>query len=194
MRLAWLAPALLLAVTPARAAVLHFDDLAGNPGAALPAGYGQLSWTSLNPIHAVNVALYAPVVPGFVAAVRTPQNVAFNSIAGSPSAVRMAVPGGFDFLGAWWTSTYVAQTLTLEGRLGGALLYGTSFGITDTAALHVPLAWTGIDELVISGSAATYWAMDDFAYEPHPLTAVPLLLPASFLLSGLIALVILSRG
>jgi type II secretory pathway pseudopilin PulG len=132
---------------------------------------------------AIAAILGAVALPRLVDSASSARSTALNTaLGGTRTAIVLANV----------TSTYVSQTLTLEGRLDGALLYSASFGITDTAALHVPLAWTGIDTLVIIGSTATYWVMDDFAYEPHPLAVVPPPLPLLSAATGLLALLLVA--
>lgn len=152
---------LLLASAGASAGVIGFDDLAGDETEAIADGYQGFTWNNLG-------AIRADAYPGsgYAAGTVSFANTAFNRDGGI-AAVSKA--GGFDFVGAWFTSAWLEQELAFEGWREGQLLYSTaaSYVLDTTTPLWIGLGWSGIDTLVIYNSSGTQWAMDDFTV-PEP--------------------------
>lgn len=152
---------LLLASAGASAGVIGFDDLPGDETEAIAAGYQGFTWNNLG-------AIRADAYPGsgYAAGTVSFANTAFNRDGGT-AAVSKA--GGFDFVGAWFTSAWLEQELAFEGWRDGQLLYSsaTSWVLDTSTPLWIGLGWSGIDTLVIYNSSGTQWAMDDFTV-PEP--------------------------
>jgi len=159
---------LLLASAGACAGVIGFDDLAGDESAPIANGYQGFDWDNLG-------AIRADAYPGsgYAAGTVSFANTAFNRDGGI-AAVSKA--GGFDFVGAFFTSAWLEQELAFDGWRDGRLVHSTAVSyVIDTATpLWIGLGWKDIDTLVIYNSSGTQWAMDDFTVPE----------PASFALFG----------
>src|SRR5688572_6515309 len=96
-----LAALLTLASAPARADVIHFDDLTdpGGLGTPVPLGYKGFNWTNFS---AVNGTLYPPF-SGFNTGVVSAPMVVFNG-AGAPTILTSLTD--FDFVGAAFTAAW----------------------------------------------------------------------------------------
>lgn len=159
---------LLLASAGACAGVIGFDDLPGDESAPIANGYQGFDWDNLG-------AIRADAYPGsgYAAGTVSFANTAFNRDGGI-AAVSKA--GGFDFVGAFFTSAWLEQELAFDGWRDGRLVHSTagSYVIDTATPLWIGLGWKDIDTLVIYNSSGTQWAMDDFTVPE----------PASFALFG----------
>lgn len=154
---------LVLCCAGSEAAVIGFDDLPGDENGVIASGYQGFDWTNMGVI-----AADAYPDSGFAAGVVSQANGAFNH---GGDTVTISKAGGFDFVGAWFTSAWYEQELSFEGSRNGALLYWTdvSFVIDTLAPTWIALGWHGIDTLTIYNSSGTQWVMDDFTV-PEPGT------------------------
>lgn len=161
--------ALLLALTSfaASAAVIDFDDLAGDETSVVADGYQGFNWLNVGTIGAE-----AYPGSGFANGMTSYANVAFNQ-GGATASISRA--GGFDFLGAYFASAWFDQELSFEGSRNGQLLYATdvSYVIDTLAPQWIALDWRGIDTLTIYNSSGTQWAMDDFTVSVAAPVDVP---------------------
>ncbi|MBQ5949738.1 PEP-CTERM sorting domain-containing protein [Massilia sp. ST3] len=149
--------------TWASAGVIGFDDLPGEETTVVANGYGGFDWDNVGVIRAD-----AYPGSGYELGAVSFANTAYNRD-GAPVAISKA--GGFNFVGAWFTSAWLEQEISFEGWRNGQLLYSTGVStVIDTMAPQwVQLGWNGIDTLVIYNSSPTPWAMDDFTV-PEPAT------------------------
>jgi len=153
--------ALLLASFGASAGVIGFDDLPGDETQAVANGYQGFDWDNVGVIRAD-----AYPGSGYETGTVSFANTAFNRD-GAPAVISRA--GGFNFVGAYFTSAWLEQEISFEGWRNGQLLFTTdvSYVIDTLAPQWVQLGWSGIDTLVIYNSSPTPWAMDDFTV-PEP--------------------------
>lgn len=163
MKQAFLSLLLAVCCAASQAAVINFDDLAGDENAAIADGYQGFSWTSLG---VIGVDAYPG--SGYANGVVSTANGAFNH---GGATVTISRSGGFDFIGAFFTSAWFEQELSFEGYRDGQLLYASdmSFVIDTFAPQWIALGWRGIDTLAIYNSSGTQWVMDDFTV-PEPGT------------------------
>jgi len=147
----------------AHADVIGFDDLASSDTAVIADGYAGFNWTGVGVIGAD-----AYPDSGYASGVVSGANVAFNH---GGATVTISNAGGFDFVGAFFTSAWYEQELSFEGSRDGQLLYATdvSYVIDTIAPQWIELDWRGIDTLTIYNSSGTQWAMDAFTV-PEPGT------------------------
>lgn len=147
---------LALCCAGAQAAVIGFDDVPGDETGVIASGYQGFDWTNMGVIGAD-----AYPDSGFAAGVVSQANGAFNH---AGQTVTISKAGGFDVVGAWFTSAWYEQELSFEGSRDGELLYWTdvSFVIDTLAPAWIALGWHGIDTLTIYNSSGTQWVMDDF--------------------------------
>lgn len=183
---------LLLAANSSLAAVIGFDDLAGDANSPIAEGYGGFNWTI---IGALAGADYAGT--GLAAGVVSGDNVAFNWD-GAWVSIELASSGSFDFIGAFFSSAWVEQELAFEAWSDGVLAYTSAdtYAIGTASPSWIQLDWAGIDQLLIYNSLAdwgAHWAMDDFTVELHPAAAVPESSSVMLLLLGLIGLSLLRQ-
>ena len=152
---------LLLASAGASAGVIGFDDLPGIETAPIANGYQGFDWDNLG-------AIRADAYPGsgYAAGAVSWANTAFNRDGGIAAISRT---GGFDFVGAFFTSAWLDQELAFDGYRNGQLRYSTatSYVLDTHTPLWIGLGWSGIDTLVIYNSSGTQWAMDEFTV-PEP--------------------------
>lgn len=145
------------------AAVINFDDLAGDDTQPIASGYAGLNWENMGSIR-------SDAFPGsgYEAGTVSQSNAAFNSDGGY-AAISHAGAGSFNFVGAYFTSAWMEQEISFEGYQNGQLRYAsaTSYVIDTATPLWVRLGWSGIDTLVIYNSSGTAWAMDDMVV-PEP--------------------------
>ena len=153
--------ALVMASFGASAGVIGFDDLPGDETEVLANGYQGFGWDNVGVIRAD-----AYPGSGYETGTVSFANTAFNR-AGAPAAISRT--GGFNFVGAYFTSAWLEQEISFEGWRNGQLLFSTdvSYVIDTLAPQWVQLGWNGIDMLVIYNSSPTPWAMDDFTV-PEP--------------------------
>lgn len=155
---------LLLAPMGAWAGVIGFDDLPGDEAEEIDRGYAGFDWINLG-------AIRADAYPGsgYAAGTVSFANTAFNRDGGTVAVYRA---GGFDFVGAFFTSAWLEQELAFEGWRDGSLVYASAVShVIDTSAPQwIGLGWSGIDTLLIYNSSGTQWAMDDFTV-PEPVSA-----------------------
>ena len=147
---------LALCCAGSQAAVIGFDDLPADENADIANGYQGFDWTNVGVIGAD-----AYPDSGFAAGVVSHANGAFNH---RGDTVTISKAGGFDVVGAWFTSAWYEQELSFEGSRNGELLYWTdvSFVIDTFTPAWIALGWHGIDTLTIHNSSGTQWVMDDF--------------------------------
>lgn len=154
---------LLLAVCCAapQAAVIGFDDLPGDGSDLIANGYRGFDWSNLG---AIDAGAYPD--SGYANGVVSLANGAYNH---DGATVTIFKSGGFDFIGAFFTSAWFEQELSFEGYRDGQLLYASdvSFVIDTLAPQWIALGWRGIDTLAIYNSSGTQWIMDDFTV-PEP--------------------------
>jgi hypothetical protein len=156
----------------ASAEVLYFDSLPSDTINPIPNGYGGFNWNNMYAFDP-DPSLY----PGYAKGVISPYNVAYNGF--GDLAVTSTGGATFDFNGAYFTSAWIDNNLlTLQGYLGGSLLFTTTANLMTSGPLFVSAKFNGIDEVVFSTSNAQF-AMDNFTYNA---SAVPE--PATFLLFG----------
>lgn len=152
---------LLLASASASAGVIGFDDLPGNETEAIANGYAGFDWDGLG-------AIRADAYPGsgYAAGTVSSANAAFNRDGGTAAISR---PGGFRFVGAYFTSAWLEQELSFEGWRDGVLVLASpaSYVIDTATPLWIGLGWSGIDTLLIYNSSGTQWVMDEFTV-PEP--------------------------
>lgn len=152
---------LLLASASASAGVIGFDDLPGIETEPIANGYAGFDWDGLG-------AIRADAYPGsgYAAGTVSLANAAFN-LDGGTAAISRA--GGFNFVGAFFTSAWLEQELAFEGWRDGVLVYTSpaSYVIDTATPLWIGLGWSGIDTLLIYNSSGTQWAMDEFTV-PEP--------------------------
>jgi hypothetical protein len=154
---------LLLALASANsfAGVINFDELPGDETQAIANGYQGMNWDKVG-------AVRADAYPGsgYDTGAVSLMNTAFNRDGGT---VAISKAGGFHFIGAFFTSAWIAQELSFEGYRDGQLVHATdvSYVIDTLAPLWIQLGWAGIDTLVIYNSSGTQWAMDEFTV-PEP--------------------------
>ena len=153
--------ALVMASFGASAGVIGFDDLPGDETEVLANGYKGFGWDNVG-------AIRADAYPGsgYETGTVSFANTAVNRD-GAPAAISRT--GGFNFVGAYFTSAWLEQEISFEGWRNGQLLFSTdvSYVIDTLAPQWVQLGWNGIDTLVIYNSSPTPWAMDDFTV-PEP--------------------------
>lgn len=154
---------LMIASASASAAVIGFDDLAGDESDVIADGYRGFQW---NNFGAISSGAYPG--SGYAAGTVSPANVAYNRDGGTAAVSRA---GSFNFAGAWFTSAWLDQELAFDGWRNGQLVYSTevSYVIDTTTPVWIGLGWSGIDTLVIHNSSGTQWAMDEFTV-PEPAT------------------------
>lgn len=144
------------------AGVIGFDDLAGDDSAHVANDYQGFDWNNLGVLDAGGWP-----GSGYANGVTSGANVAFNH---GGATVTISRSGGFDFLGAFFTSAWYDQELSFEGSRNGQLLFATdvSWVIDTLAPQWIALDWRGIDTLTIYNSSDTQWAMDDFTFAEVP--------------------------
>jgi hypothetical protein len=171
-----LAAVLGLACASAFADVIHFDDLPGDPTAAIENGYAGFNWDNIATIQED-----AYPGSGYAAGTVSHANTAYNMNGGTAAVWRA---GAFDVVGAWFTSAWLEQELAFDGFRNGELLYSSeaSTVLDTTTPVWVGLGWTGIDTLVIYNSSGTQWAMDDLTVNVAEAASVPE--PATLALFG----------
>jgi hypothetical protein len=154
---------LALASASSLAGVIGFDDLSGDETEAIANGYQGLDWDNVG-------AIRADAYPGsgYAAGTVSYANTAFNRDGGT---VVISKAGGFNFVGAFFTSAWLEQEIAFDGLRNGELLYSTdvSYVLDTSTPLWIQLGWSGIDTLIIYNSSGTQWAMDEFTV-PEPAT------------------------
>lgn len=138
--------------------LLDFEDLELSSGdgeasgvTPLPADYHGFSLTVPgNTVHAMHEDTY-PGSGYVVGSVNPGDNVAFDPFASNPVVIKQTDGADFDFDSMYLTSAWdSAQTVHLEGKQDGAVLYSLDVAINNIAATFVDVDWSGIDELTIS--------------------------------------------
>lgn len=162
MKQALISLLLALCSSLASAGVVGFDDLAGDDSTYIANGYQGFDWGNLGVLDAS-----AWPGSGYANGGVSGPNVAFNH---GGATVTISKAGGFDFLGAFFTSAWYDQELSFEGSRNGQLLFATeaSWVIDTLAPQWIALDWRGIDTLTIYNSSGTQWAMDDFTFAEVP--------------------------
>jgi len=167
MKQVFISMLLALCCAGSQAAVIGFDDLPGDGNGVIASGYQGFDWSEVGVIQGDTYP-----ESGFAAGVVSPDNGAFNQ---GGATVTISKSGGFDFIGAWFTSAWYEQELSFEGSRDGELLYWTDVSyVIDTARpAWIALDWLGIDTLTIYNSSGTQWMMDDFTVSDAVPGTVP---------------------
>ena len=156
---------LLLAMfaSSAFAGVITFDDLPGDGNELVPAGYQGFNWSNLGIIS-------RDILPGsgYDNGTVSPSNTVFNWDSGTVT-ISKAAAGGFNLVGAYFTSAWMDQEISFEGLRNGQVKYfSESTHVLDTfTPVWVQFGWDDIDTLMIYNSSPTQWAMDNFTV-PEP--------------------------
>lgn len=157
----------LTSIPEARAEVIGFDDIINTINeAAVPDGYHGFNWSSAADVY----VLHQDGIPGsgYDSGTISPDYVAYNADAVSPTNIDWAGTGTFNYTGAFWTSAWFDQTLQFYGYNNGDLLYTSSiYNINTTTPLWIKLDWTTIDQLQIVNNSRSQWAMDNFTFNLH---------------------------
>ena len=131
------------------AAVINFDDLPGDEVDVIANGYQGFDWVNFG-------ALASSAYPGsgFEAGTVSPSNAAYNRY-GDAASVSKSGGAAFDFVGAYFTSSWFEQEIVFEGLRNGQVLYASaSTYVLDTMTPQwIELGWAGIDTLNIYNSA-----------------------------------------
>lgn len=164
----------LVLAAGAQATVLTFDDVPGaNPATwdnPIPAGYGGLNWDQFDVLH----ESYHPN-SGYDYGVVSGEWVAYNVY----DNMAVVSDGLFDFNGAWLTSAWNStDTLTVQGFLGGDLLYSIDLVINNLTPTWLQADFFGVDSLTFD-TAGNHFAMDDFTFNAAPVPE-----PSTLLLLG----------
>ncbi len=186
---------LLLALMPAGAATIKFDDLT-TPNVSVdtanwgivPATYAGYNWTGFEVIDGVTFQ----GVYGTLPFPSTP-NAAYNGGNGN-ATVTMSAASPFNLDGAYFSfwpnvGAYAANSVTVSGTLGGNPVGSPVVVSLGSGFSWVPLNLNGVDSVSFSSSQGKYWLTDNITTS----AAVPE--PASMLMlgGGLLALGIVGR-
>ncbi len=178
---ALMAGAVTMAVVPASAEVITFEDLAVS-GDVIANGYNGLDWTNM---FAVDPALDVPV-SGFANGIASGRMVAYNGY-GEP--VTIAGAAGFVLNSGWFTAGWNdGLTITAKGYDGATLVHTRQFAVDTTARTLVEFDWRGITSVTFSAEggvdrfydmSGTNFALDDLMIGqavPEPTTWAMMLL------------------
>lgn len=192
--------AVIVALTTgaASAVVVTFDDLPTPIGFygtdPIPDGYGGLQWDSN--FWYMDTTIYStghPYPSGYLNGVVSGTNVAVNAWALS---VGMESASAFDFMGAYFTAAWNDNlNITIEGWLGGSLLYTQTAIVQYTGPAWVTCDYTGVDNVTFTSFGGTdhdlnddgegvHFAMDNMTYQ----RAVPAPSALISLMTGLVCL------
>jgi hypothetical protein len=154
--------------------LLTFDDLPTRYGVPshIPNGYGGLDWS--------NFGVLDGSLPGYVAAVVSPPNVAFG--AGNPATI--STPSGlFDLDSAYLTAALNVATLNIQvqGFVGATMLYNNTYAVNDSGPTLINFNYDGVDSVTFT--SGSIFAMDNLTVTvPEPSSWAIMLLAA--VLSG----------
>ncbi len=135
--------ALLTVYAPGLPSAVTFDDFTNSTaGAAIPAGYGNLTWLNFNHLDAVNTTSRPS---GYQVGMISSNNVAFNSY-GQPASLTST--GLFSFISAYLTAAWNdGLQLRVEGYNGGQLIYSNSYSLNATARTFIQFNYLGVQEV-----------------------------------------------
>jgi hypothetical protein len=168
----WLAVVALfaLAVAPARAEVVNFDDLP--VFTIVPSNYAGLTWGPDWTV--VDDAEYAGY--GNTYGAPSPRTAAYNG--DGVLSVSLTSGADFDFIGAYFTgwasdddyAPYTSTSITVEGYNGGSFVGSVSMPLSADRYDWLAANLRGVDELRFrnDGVDARWWLVDDLTYEPVP--------------------------
>lgn len=140
----------LLAVKPASAIVITFDDLHGS--GYLPSNYAGLNW---GPAWQYFDTVQAP----------------YTASSGSERIYSYSYGGFIDFgkqvvfQGSWLASANVGQQMWWEGYQKGVKIFESQHYLGGSA-LFINLNWTGVDSVRLMDTADNHFVLDDISYEP----------------------------
>ncbi|MES2156514.1 MAG: Ig-like domain-containing protein [Pseudomonadota bacterium] len=143
--------------------LLDFEDVNTDSVATLPEDYHGFSLTV--PGYQVGVVNegYHPGSGYAFGSINPGENVAYDPYASNPVVIKQTDGADFDFDSMYLTSAWdSAQTVHLEGKQDGAVLYSLDVAINNIAATFVDVDWSGIDELTIS-HPGQHIAMDNIS-------------------------------
>jgi hypothetical protein len=141
-----------------RQVTIDFESITKSWLAKIPSGVGGLDWDYLNAMEAVSGK-----GEGYVNGLGSGQYIGYSS-SGHP--VTVSRPGGFDFVGAYFTVAFPAaegELLRVEARRGGRLVGEESIALSSRGPVWFDADYRGVDE--IRFETARYWQLvvDDLA-------------------------------
>jgi hypothetical protein len=185
-----LAVLLFSQISFASAAIVNFDDLDASGGDVVLDGlspYQGFTWT--------NFSAYTntPGFPGFNNGIVSPDNAAYSGgelfgATVTPVIGKIEAANSFDFVSVYLGSGYYDDlSITVQGRLNGALLFTRTLTLDTAAPLFVNFGFTGIDELDFFAAATasttdpfqcgtvncTQFTVDDLTFAPGSTTPPP---------------------
>lgn len=140
----------LIFALPAVAATIGFDDIDASLGDVILGSYQGFTFQNFSAYTTV------PGFPGFNNGIVSPNNAAYSGgeFLGAPVLGRITAPTLFDFTGASIGSGYYNNlAVTLQGLLSGTPVFTQTVTVGTQGAQAFTFAFTGISELVISGTA-----------------------------------------
>jgi hypothetical protein len=158
-----------LAMAPAHAAVIGFDDL-GTTGDAIENGYAGLEWTNMFVLDPTD----APA-GGYRNAVQGGTRAAF---AGFDSPATIGALDAFVLESGWFTAAFNdGMTVTAQGFDGSRLIHELSFTIDTSGPTQQTFNWGGISRVTFSSAGGTGTSPDmtgtNFALDSLAVAAVP---------------------
>lgn len=174
----------------ARADILTFDDIIVEPLAPyytdISDGYGGFNWSAYDPNSSCapqdcDFSVLDSTVHGggYLVGATSGENVAFNK---TDSTAVITRESQFNFVGAFFTSAWVAENLlSITAYRGGDSVDSLELLIVNSSPTWIDVNFTSIDRLEFSTSGS-HFAMDDFSYNldigsvPEPSTLILLVL------------------
>jgi hypothetical protein len=196
------------AAVPAFGGTINFDDV--------NAAAGDVVLNGLNPYHGftwTNFSVYTttPGFPGFNNGIVSPANAAYSggevfgaTVTPVVGEIQSASP--FNFVSAYVGAGYYDNlSLTVQGLLGGSLLFTRTVTVNTTGAQLTSFGFTGINELDFFASKTpqttdpflcgdfncTQFTLDDLTFAP---ASTPVPLPSSFGLLALALALVAAQG